>query len=290
MSTFSEIFEEEKSVNRRAEIQNENIRTDPKFNAAQIFNSLLERHSKLRASNDSTGGVRNISEGAKGRSNSREIITFKSPYYYANLKLYEKSNNQSRNDSLSMNSEVSENTENANFQNFLSRRMYETTPSHLMEINDTTPAQMRRFLGCSPINSLNREQSPMSNNEKFLAPRPLMFQNQNQLMVQGEGMLGKMLIKNRQDLEEIQKISELSEEQKSSQPCSSSNKSRINSGSMQQHNKSSKESSSISSGLKKGSSSNSAGAKKESLVSQKFKDEIVEEIIEEVNEEIEIES
>ena len=118
MSTFSEIFEEEKSVNRRAEIQNENIRSDPKFNAAQIFNSLLERHSKLRTSNDSSSGVRNISEGAKGRSNSREIITFKSPYYYANLRLYEKSNNQSREsreNSLSMNSEVSENTENANF-------------------------------------------------------------------------------------------------------------------------------------------------------------------------------
>ena len=39
-----------------------------------------------------------------------------------------------------MNSEGSENTENANFQNFLSRRMYETTPAHLLEINDTTPA------------------------------------------------------------------------------------------------------------------------------------------------------
>lgn len=34
MSNFSEIFEEEKSANRRADIENESIKSDPKFNAA----------------------------------------------------------------------------------------------------------------------------------------------------------------------------------------------------------------------------------------------------------------
>ena len=72
ISSFSEIFEEEKSANRRAEISNESIRADPKFNAAHIFNSILERHNRQRNYDKilSGTGMKRISEGAKSLQSS----------------------------------------------------------------------------------------------------------------------------------------------------------------------------------------------------------------------------
>ena len=61
-SSFSEILQEEQSANRRVEISSERIGADPKFNAANIFNSILEKNRQRVNGTMSYAGLRASSE------------------------------------------------------------------------------------------------------------------------------------------------------------------------------------------------------------------------------------
>ena len=91
---MSEIFEEEKSANRRVELQDKHINTDPKFSASLVFNQVLERWNKQKRSTnqDTVEESKLLSQGAENRGQEQGVVSYRSPYYFANLQLHPKSN------------------------------------------------------------------------------------------------------------------------------------------------------------------------------------------------------